>query len=155
MKVELKMLAIYPRLSKDSTAFNAVVYVDGEKVGHAENDGHGGETTIYWVASLPRRAEIEATLKKLVPPEFTSARGTEWAIDHLVEAKRAEKETAKHDARLRRRCAKHGTGAARFDVPGPWSTATIWVEYGRGAEIATRTQMTSKHPALQNWTVIA
>lgn len=155
MKVELKKLAIYPRLSKDTIAFNAVVYVDGEKIGHAENDGHGGETTIFWAASLPRRAEIEATLKKLVPPEFTSARGTEWAIDHLVEQARSEKETSKNDARFRRLCAKHGTGAARFDVPGPWGTETIWVEYVKGAEDATRTQLASKHPALQNWTVIA
>lgn len=155
MQLDLKKLAIYPRLSKDSTAFNAVVYVDGAKVGHAENDGHGGETLIYWAVPPARRAEIEAAFKALVPAEFTSAPGTAWAIDHLVEEKRAEKEVAKTDASFKRHCAKHGTSAARFDTPAEYGKQTTWIEFDKGTEADAQAQMLAKHPDLQSWTVIA
>lgn len=155
MQIELKKLAIYPRLSKETTAFNAVVYVDGANVGVAENSGHGGETMIHWAVPAARRAEIETTLKKLVPTEFANTSGTTWAIDEAVEQQRAEKETAKTDARFRRSCAKHGTGAARFHVPGQYGGQTIWVEFVKDGESAAKAQVLAKHPSLQNWTVIA
>ena len=156
MKIELRKLAIYPRLSKETIAFNAVVYVDGEKIGHAENDGHGGETTLFWEVSPDRRAEIEATLKQLVPSEFSAyTRGTEWAIDEAVEQARSAKEAVKNDTRFKKRCAKYGTAAARFDVPGPLGKETIWIEFDKRGEAIAKDQMVSKHPTLQNWTVIA
>lgn len=154
--IQLKKLAIFPRMSEETTAFAADVWVDGAKVGYAKNDGHGGSTFVDWAVPHARRQEIEAALKPRVPAEYTFANGVAWAIDEIVEAKRIEKETAKNDARFKRLCAKHGTGAARFDVPGAFSNKeTTWIEYGRGGGAAARTQMQQKHPTLENWTVIA
>lgn len=156
MKVELRKLAIYPRLSKETIAFNAVVYIDGEKIGHAENDGHGGATLVFWSASSERRAEIEAALKCLVPSEFAAyTDGTEWAIDAAVDKARSEKERVKNDVSFKRRCAKYGTAAARFEVSGPFGTETIWIEFGKHDEGAAKAQMAAKHPTIQNWVVIA
>src|SRR3972149_5431468 len=96
MKVELKKLAIYPRMSEETTAFAADLWIDGVKVGHAKNDGHGGMAFVDWIVPPARRAEIEAALKARVPVEYKFAGGVEWAVDKIVEAKRTEKETAKN-----------------------------------------------------------
>lgn len=45
MKIELKNISIYPRMSHETTAFNASVYVNGKRLGEASNDGQGGENT--------------------------------------------------------------------------------------------------------------
>jgi hypothetical protein len=155
MEVELKKLAIYPRLSEETTAFAADLWIDGAKVGYAKNDGHGGMTFVDWTVPAERRREIEAALKLRVPAEYTFVSGVEWAIDEVVEAKRAEKETAKNDASFKRRSIKYGTAAARFDIPGEFGKETIWIEYGRGDEAGAKAQMQKKHAKLENWTVIA
>lgn len=46
MKIELKRLKVYPRMSDETLAFVADVWVDGKKVGTAKNDGHGGQTMV-------------------------------------------------------------------------------------------------------------
>jgi len=155
MKVELRKLAIYPRMSQETTAFAADLWIDGAKVGYAKNEGHGGATFVDWTAAREQRVEIEATLKTRIPAKYKFASGVEWAIDEIVEAKRTEKETAKNDASFKRRGAKYGTAAARFDVPGEYGKETIWIEYAKGGEVAAKAQMQTKHATLENWTVIA
>ena len=44
MNIELKSLRIYDRMSEETIAFTADVYVNGKKVAYAKNDGHGGST---------------------------------------------------------------------------------------------------------------
>ena len=46
MKVTLKNVYFSERLSEETNAFTADVYVDGKKVGYAKNDGHGGCTFV-------------------------------------------------------------------------------------------------------------
>jgi hypothetical protein len=46
MKIELKNVTYNARLSEETAAFAATVYVDGKKAGEARNDGHGGPTLI-------------------------------------------------------------------------------------------------------------
>lgn len=64
MKIELRKFSHYPRLSQETDAFNADVYVDGVKRGTAKNDGHGGPNMIH-----PRELndQIEAYAKTLPP----------------------------------------------------------------------------------------
>jgi hypothetical protein len=143
MKLELRKLAIYPRMSEETTAFAADLWIDDAKVGHAKNDGRGGMTFVSWAVPQERRREIEAALQ------------VDRAVDDLVEAKRTEKETAKNDASFKRRSAKYGTGAARFDALGEFGKETLWVEYGKGGEVTAKAQMQQKHPSLENWTVLA
>lgn len=48
MKVELRNFEFYPRLSEETNAFNADLWIDGKKVGTAENDGKGGMNRLYF-----------------------------------------------------------------------------------------------------------
>lgn len=46
MKIELKSIHFSEHLSEETNAFTADVWVDGQNVGHAKNDGRGGETYV-------------------------------------------------------------------------------------------------------------
>ena len=48
MKIELKKIKVYDRMSEETTAFTADVYINGKNVGTAKNDGHGGETDLQF-----------------------------------------------------------------------------------------------------------
>lgn len=44
MNIELRNIQIYDKLSEETTAFTASIYIEGKKVGYAKNDGQGGGT---------------------------------------------------------------------------------------------------------------
>lgn len=46
-RIALKSLKVSKSLSDETTAFSANLYLDGKSLGHAENRGHGGETSFY------------------------------------------------------------------------------------------------------------
>jgi len=127
VKVELKRFTTNARLSQETTAFAADVWVDGKKVGHAENDGHGGATMVRLDPSV--RDKIEAHGKTLVPAEYASfTSGAEWIVDQLVEAelvkrddKRIAKLLAKTDAKEKARLAQQGYRAARLRSGDSWT----------------------------------
>jgi len=62
MNIELRNVTYNARLSEETPAFAATVYVDGKKRGEAKNDGHGGMTMIYPQAL---QDEIDAYAKTL------------------------------------------------------------------------------------------
>lgn len=64
MKIELRKVSHYPRLSQETEAFNADIYIDGVKRGEVENDGHGGMNFIH---PHTLAAEIDAYTKTLPP----------------------------------------------------------------------------------------
>lgn len=66
MKIELKRISYNARLSQETPAFAADVWIDGKKRGTAENDGHGGSTLIH---PFDLEREIEAYAKTLPPIE--------------------------------------------------------------------------------------
>lgn len=49
MNIELKSIQIFERMSEETTAFCASLYIDGKKVGEAKNDGRGGSTEYHAV----------------------------------------------------------------------------------------------------------
>ena len=57
MKIELKNIKFYERMSEETNAFTADLYVNGKKVGYAKNEGHGG-CTDYYPNSIEDRAVI-------------------------------------------------------------------------------------------------
>lgn len=132
MKIELKRFTTNDRLSQETTAFAANVWVDGKKVGTAENDGHGGSHTVHLDRSV--RDQVEAHGKTLVPAEFASfTSGTEWVVQLLLEAelqKRADKRLAKYDAQEKIACEKQGLRAARVRHGDTW----LWFGYKPGAD---------------------
>lgn len=135
MKIELKRFTTNARLSQETTAFAADVWVDGKKVGYAENNGHGGNTNVRLDPSV--RAAVEAHGKTLVPAEYKFVSGTEWVVDQLVEAelqKRLDKSNAKRlasgDAKEKARYAQQGYCAARYRHGDTW----LWFAYKPGAD---------------------
>jgi len=66
MNVELRRISHYARLSQETTAFAADIYLDGVKSGTAENDGHGGATMISGRGCEDRLAAYARTLPKVV-----------------------------------------------------------------------------------------
>jgi hypothetical protein len=70
MNIQLKNVRVNERLSRESLAFSATLYINGQRVGILTNDGHGGETNyraldkrgeslireaVKWVGSFPRK----------------------------------------------------------------------------------------------------
>ncbi|HSX22438.1 MAG TPA: hypothetical protein VLE97_06635 [Gaiellaceae bacterium] len=139
MHIELKRFTTNGRLSQETTAFAADVWVDGKKVGSAENDGHGGATMVHLDKSV--RDKVEAHGKALVPAEYASfTSGAEWVVDQLVEAelqkkhdKTFAKKIASADKKERERSEKIGQGAARFRHGDTWR----WFGLPAGADPKT------------------
>lgn len=55
MKLQLKNIKIYDKLSTDSTCFSADIYVNSKCVGDAVNDGRGGST---YITSYPEHKDL-------------------------------------------------------------------------------------------------
>jgi hypothetical protein len=64
LKIEIRNVKYLAACSEETSCFNATIYVDGKKVGTAQNHGHGGATIIRpwmveqrintYAATLPR-----------------------------------------------------------------------------------------------------
>lgn len=70
MKIELRHVKIARRLSEETTAYAATIYVDGKPAFYATNHGHGGCDNYHAVAGYtgPSEAEISAWLAENAPP---------------------------------------------------------------------------------------
>lgn len=157
MKVELKRFTTNARLSQETTAFAADVWVDGKKVGQAENDGHGGATMVHLDRSV--RDQVEAHGKTLVPAEYKNfTSGAEWIVDQLVEAELQKKsdeafakKIANADTKEKDACAKQGLRAARLRHGDTW----LWFAFKPGADPkALADAIAAKHKALVDELVV-
>lgn len=136
MIIELKRFTTNARLSQETTAFAADIWVDGKKAGSARNDGRGGNTLVHLDPSI--RAAVETHGKALVPTEYKNfTSGAEWIVDQLVEAelqKKSDKAFAKKiaaaDAKEKAACAPHGLRAARLRHGDTW----LWFAFREGAD---------------------
>lgn len=85
MKIQVKNIKIYERMSEETTAFTADIFVDGQKVGYAKNDGHGGCSDYSWYEGYGERIrQAEAYCKQT--PDYSLER----LIDEAVDAKYRE-----------------------------------------------------------------
>lgn len=66
MQIELRKVSHNARLSEETNAFWAEVWIDGVKAGSARNDGHGGCTFIEPHALRDRLAAYAKTLPAIV-----------------------------------------------------------------------------------------
>lgn len=132
MKIELKRFTTNTRLSQETTAFAADVWVNGKKAGHAKNDGHGGATMVHLDRSI--RDQVEAHGRALVPAEYKSfTGGAEWIVDQLVEVELQEhnnKAITSADAREKAKSSKQDLHTARFRHDDTW----LWFAYKPGAD---------------------
>lgn len=156
MKIELKRFTTNARLSQETTAFAADVWVDDKKVGYAENSGHGGNTMVHLDKSVC--AAVEAHGKTLVPAEYKFVSGAEWVIDQLVEAelqKRSDKAFAKRiakaDVKEKVKCAQQGLQAARLRHGDTW----LWFAFKPGTDPkAVADAIATKHKTLVDELVV-
>lgn len=59
MNIELRNISYSARLSQETSAYAAVIYVDGKKAGTVENDGHGGQTFVHIDKALRNAVEAD------------------------------------------------------------------------------------------------
>ena len=104
MKIELKNIRTNQRFSRETNCFTADVYVDGIKVGYAENDGNGGCTNVQPFSAATaeqfKKAEAWAKAQPKIKSEefkFEYESNLEHVVDNLLEdyldSKHMEKET--------------------------------------------------------------
>jgi hypothetical protein len=105
MEIKLKNIHVDFRLSEETNAFTADLFIDGKNVGTANNDGHGGMTTCRAKdrkgAELIREAEIWC---EQLPPEVmeyddgskhTMSVSLDYYLDAMVDEHIAKKEQAR------------------------------------------------------------
>lgn len=148
MKIELKRLSISERLSQETTAFAADVWVDGKNVGTAENDGRGGETIVRVDPSV--RAAVEAHGSAIIPAEYARvASGTVWVVDQLVSAELTKRDDAKFarklakgDVTFTKKVLVAGYHAARARLGNAWT----WFAFSAGEDPkVVATTLATKH----------
>jgi len=136
MKIELKNVRVNEKLSDDSTAFSADIYIEGVKAGYATNDGNGGETN--W-NSYKGKDDLISKAEKFCdaqPPDKFEHNGKmleirydlPYHIDRLLDDYLTEKE----QARFNRAMAKDMLRSVVWGKPNGkdykvirWKTVTI------------------------------
>jgi len=124
MKIELKRISFYERMSEETNCFAADLFINGKKVGYAKNEGHGGCTDYHGDSKennqLIREAEAYfKTLPKVKAKDFDFEYqpSLEDAIDQQIEDYLKAKEVKKMQ--------KHMVNAILFGVPNGHSYTMI------------------------------
>jgi hypothetical protein len=112
MKIELKKIAFYERMSEETNAFTADVYVNGIKTGYAKNDGQGGSTFIHaYEGKNLLLHEAESYAEALPPIQVTFANHThpikmtlDLLVDNLLEEHINKKENEKFLKKREKAC---------------------------------------------------
>jgi hypothetical protein len=86
MKIELRKVAHYPRMSEETEAFNADLYIDGVKRATVQNDGKGGCNMVHPWQVMDEINKYAATL----PPEEMFGRMVPISGDYLISTVLAE-----------------------------------------------------------------
>jgi hypothetical protein len=99
MRIELKNISVNLRMSEETTAFIADIYLDNQKIGHCRNDGRGG-CTMYNAYEGKRDKLVEAekyaeTLPPFVYGNLTVKSNLEALIDNLLDKYVTEAERKK------------------------------------------------------------
>lgn len=125
MKIELKKIEFSERMSQETNCFVADLYINGKKVGFANNEGHGGPTDYHGITPEDNKLIKEAeayckTLPNIKSEEFKFEypNSLENTIDELLGAYLLEKEAKKKEkAYLKAIC---------FGVPNGHSYRTVY-----------------------------
>jgi len=98
MKVELRSLKVHRDLSEETTAFSAVVFIDGTKAGDASNRGTGGQTDV-WITDPQLRRSFEDWVVEQ-PPHALGALSLPLTPDLVIDLLVEEAELAKEYRRM-------------------------------------------------------
>jgi hypothetical protein len=121
VNIELRRITSNARLSRETNAFAADVWIDGELAATAHNDGGGGQTFMHF-----HSPELEAAAEqwaRSLPPEPSQfgpvPMNLPFYIDLLLEKHLREKHEL---AQYRRWCKKETVFRLKDDKPGEWRT---------------------------------
>ena len=112
MKIELKKIAFYERMSEETNAFTCDVYVNGIKTGYAKNDGQGGSTYIHsYEGKSLLLHEAESYAEAQPPIQVTFANHThpikvtlDLLIDKMVEEHVKAKLNKNFEKKIQKAC---------------------------------------------------
>lgn len=118
MKIELKRISFYERMSEETNCFAADLYINGKKVGYVKNDGQGGCTNYYGCTKednqIIREAEAYCkTLPNIKYHGYDLTQNLELVIDMLFE----EHITAKLNAKAQKKKERLMENAILVGVP--------------------------------------
>lgn len=87
MKIELKNIKHYPKLSDETNAFTAEIYVDGIKTAQAENGGYGAETIIHEYQGKSKLLSDVRMYCKTLPKEHSIAYDVDFeqTLDYIID----------------------------------------------------------------------
>jgi hypothetical protein len=123
MNIELKKIAVYERMSEETTAFNAEIYANGKNIGYAKNDGQGGCTWYHaheGKKDLMKQAEEYA--KTLPPIKYTLYEGGEehsidMNLEHLIDELVTKYQTEKDNQKFVKKREKDMIKNIVFGIP--------------------------------------
>ena len=87
MRIELRKVEYSARLSEETAAFGAEIWIDGQRAGHARNQGQGGPTLISPMSLAQRLDEHGKTLPAETiagEPPFVVQPDGEWIVGRLL-----------------------------------------------------------------------
>lgn len=118
MKIELKRISFYERMSEETNCFAADLYINGKKVGYVKNDGQGGCTNYYGCTKEDNQIirEAEAYCKTLPKVKYLEH---EWeqSLEHLIDTLFEEHIVAKLKAKEEKKMQKLFQTAIVFGKP--------------------------------------
>jgi len=137
LKVELRRVSVSARLSEETTAFAADIWVNGKRVGYAKNDGRGGATSVSFSEPAMRHV-VDAFAKPLQPDGYRHLMDPcEWLVDDLLDKHvqkksddRFAKKLAKLDASEKISAAALGMAVARYRSGDSWA----WIRFPDGKD---------------------
>lgn len=109
MKIELKGVKFYEKMSEETNAFFADVYVDGKKCGFAKNDGRGGNTFVSPYGGVNRDLFVECENWLKTQPQINIGSeekpymidsDMESMVDHLFENWLKERDQKKLEKKM-------------------------------------------------------
>jgi hypothetical protein len=84
MKIELKNVKHSKFASQETNCFEATIYIDGKKQGTADNNGHGGSTSVHPNALYVALSAYAETLQPTVYEDKQFLLGAGDVIDDLL-----------------------------------------------------------------------
>lgn len=109
MKIEVKNIKTNMAFSEETICFKADVYVNGKKVMYAENDGHGGMTSIhpYGIENRKVYQDAEEYLRSIETDEYSKKYPLEYLVDDVIDDYVNERERKKFIAKRNKDAEKY------------------------------------------------
>ena len=137
MKVELRKVKVYDEMSRETTAFNAELWIDGKLAATCMNDGGGGGHMIRYVDRHHGQSAYETAFDAWTKAMPTVPCEDDWAIERGFGPLEMdadlwigeEVERIALEKQLRRSCGRNTLIRLEGDAPNEWRTFKPAMKY--------------------------